>query len=122
MAGYGDAVPPIFNGEGRQLDTVYASGSKTVLASYTVTLSVTASLSGGQNAKAEAQIRPIGGAWEAVASCSLDVSFTISLVTLALTQTDDRTLVFFVPAGHEYRVVSSGTGTVVMPHTHEVEL
>lgn len=121
--GYGSTIPPVFNGDARALNTVYSSSNKTVLASYTLSMSVTATITGGESIQADAQIRPDSeSAWETVASEKLDQSFTISLVTLALTNSEHRTMTFFVPKGYEYRVTTSGTGSISMLYSKEVEL
>lgn len=123
MSGYGDYTAPKLSNVARAVNTTYTNDGSPKLASYTVTLSVTATITGGQSAQMDAQIRPnAGAAWETVATSLSNMSFTVSLVTIALTHTDDRSLTFFVPAGYQFRIVPSGTGAAVLKHAHEVAM
>lgn len=123
MSGYGDYTAPKLSNVARAVNTTYTNDGSPKLASYTVTLTVTATITGGQSTQMDAQIRPNAGvAWETVATSRSDMSFTVSLVTVSLKHIDDRSLTFFVPAGYQFRVVPSGTGTAVLKHAHEVAM
>ncbi|WP_373083990.1 hypothetical protein [Zhongshania sp.] len=121
--GYGAFIPAKSVDVTRTLGTTYTASNKTLLANYTVQLTVTASITGGQSAQVQAQIRPTAAdPWETVASQKMDLTFTLAIVTVAMRQQDDRVLTFIVPKGYEYRVISSGAGTSALLYSKEVNL
>lgn len=115
----GPAGAPTLTTPSRALDTTYTATADTIV-SATVSLSVSATLTGGQTATAAAQIRATSGdSWQTVQTAELSTSFTISLVTLALTNSMKSVLSFNVPSGYEYRIASSGSGSVSLVGAQE---
>jgi len=102
---------PAIDSPTRTFSTVYST-DKNLLANYTIKMTVTTTVTASQKVTIEAQTRPTSGdPWTTVQRVELESSFTFSLTTLTLTNMDADVLSFMVPAGYEYRVMLSGTGT-----------
>lgn len=115
----GPAGEPTLSTPSLSLNTTYTASAIT-LVSATVSLSVSATLVGGQTATAQAQIRATSGdAWQTVQTAELATSFTISLVTLALSNSVKSVLHFNVPSGYEYRIASEGSGSAALVSAQE---
>lgn len=105
--------------ENRSLNSDFTPNeTKAVLVSYTVEITCTASLSGGQSGLVE--LRSDINATPTTVRCAVSNANSVSLaLAVTLVNTYKGVLSYLVPPGHVVRLVSSGTATITL--TNQVE-
>lgn len=97
------------------------SASDAVWVTYTIEITCTATLSGGQTGTVE--LRSDTNATPTTARSSISNSNSISLaIAITSSNTQRASVSYLVPANHNVRLVSSGTATISIVHQSEVAI